>query len=441
MSHNDEHTPIRERWTARPAGQDDEATAGALLRTAAEHGPLGEKRLSEIHTRLRRSRRARAFPRPAPRLLRHLVFAAGFVLCAGVLSASVMHVMRRPPKQPEVAPAPADESHKKAPRRPVGKRAPVEVVTPTELPAAPAPDLSPPIPSPAPAAGPPAPTPTPPGPSAPPATPVLSPTIQAQASAPRASGSHRRIAIRETPNPGPMVTSIEPTVPSPIVTSALPVPAKPSTPLAPAALALPPIPQAPAERPAPTLLPTPVLPAPTPVLPAPAPVRSEPSRLARESRWLASAIAKLRQERQPEQALAILDQHHAELGSGALAAEANATRIEALLRLGRNAQALNLLDGKRLSAQGLEREMLVARAELRAERGRISAALQDFTMILSVPGRVDGITERALFGRATCRAKSGDSEGARGDFTQYLNAFPQGRFSQEARSALAQQLR
>jgi TolA-binding protein len=163
--------------------------------------------------------------------------------------------------------------------------------------------------------------------------------------------------------------------------------------------------------------------------------------LARESRWLASAIAKLRQEGAPEQALAILDQHDSALGSGALASEANATRIEALLQLGRNGQALNLLDGQRLSARGLEREMLVARAELRAEKGRISSALQDFTMILSVPGRVDSITERALFGRATCRAKSGDREGARGDFSQYLNAFPQGRFSQEARSALAQQLR
>jgi TolA-binding protein len=163
--------------------------------------------------------------------------------------------------------------------------------------------------------------------------------------------------------------------------------------------------------------------------------------LARESRWLASAIAKLRQEGQPEQALAILDQHQSELGSGPLAAEAKATRIEALLRLGRNDQALALLDGQRLSARGLEREMLVARAELRTEKRRISAAIHDFDLLLSSPRRADEITERALYGRAICRAKSGDREGSRGDFTQYLNAFPQGRFAHEARSALSQQLR
>jgi TolA-binding protein len=85
--------------------------------------------------------------------------------------------------------------------------------------------------------------------------------------------------------------------------------------------------------------------------------------------------------------------------------------------------------------------MLVARAELREEKGRTSAAIHDFDLILSAPSQADGITERALFGRATCRAKSGDREGARGDFTQYLNAFPQGRFVQDARSALSAPLR
>ena len=116
-------------------------------------------------------------------------------------------------------------------------------------------------------------------------------------------------------------------------------------------------------------------------------------------------------------------------------------RLEALLRLGRNTAALTLLDGQRLSAHGLEREMLVARAELRAEKGRAAAAVHDFDLILSSPGRADGITERALYGRAVCRARAGDREGARGDFAKYLTAFPQGRFAQDVRSALSQQLR
>jgi TolA-binding protein len=185
----------------------------------------------------------------------------------------------------------------------------------------------------------------------------------------------------------------------------------------------------PAERPVPAVEPPPA---------PPAPPAREPSRLARESRWLASAIAKLRQEGAPEQALAILDQHQSELDSGALAGEANATRLEALLRLGRNAQALVLLDGQTLSARGLEREMLVARAELRADKNRTSAALRDFDLILSSPGRADGISERALYGRAGARAKNGDQAGARADFAQYLNAFPSGRFAAQARSALSQ---
>jgi TolA-binding protein len=139
--------------------------------------------------------------------------------------------------------------------------------------------------------------------------------------------------------------------------------------------------------------------------------------------------------------LAILDQHRSELASGVLAPEANATRIEALVRLGRNGQALALLDGQRLSAQGLGREMLIARAELRADKGRTSAAFHDFDMILSTSVQTDAIAERALYGRATCRAKSGDWEGARGDFKKYLSTFPQGRFAQDARSALAAQIR
>jgi TolA-binding protein len=206
--------------------------------------------------------------------------------------------------------------------------------------------------------------------------------------------------------------------------------------LAPPQMPSPPIPKTPVERPVPTVRPAPTPAAPALALPPPRPTQPEPSRLARESRWLASAIAKLRQEGQPEQALAILDQHQSELGSGALASEANATRIEALLRLGRNGQALVLLDEQRLSAQGLGREMLVARGELRAEKGRTSSAIHDFDQILSSPGRVDGITERALYGRATCRAKSSDRDGARDDFAKYLSAFPQGRFASEARAAL-----
>jgi tetratricopeptide (TPR) repeat protein len=178
--------------------------------------------------------------------------------------------------------------------------------------------------------------------------------------------------------------------------------------------------------------------------PRPGPAIAPPvgsSALARESGLLASAIVKLRRDGEPGQALAILDQLRAEFGSGALAQEANATRIEALLRLGRNGQALALLDAQTLSARGLAGQMLVARAELRAEQGRFSAALRDFDELLSGRGQPDSVTERARYGRATCRAKSGDWDGARADFQQYLREFPQGGFAERARGVLAQKAR
>jgi tetratricopeptide (TPR) repeat protein len=165
------------------------------------------------------------------------------------------------------------------------------------------------------------------------------------------------------------------------------------------------------------------------------------SALARESRLLASAIAKLRRDGEPDQALAILDRHRAEFGAGALTQEVNATRIEALLRLGRNGQALALLDAQTLSARGVAGEMLVARAELRADQGRYSAALRDFDQLLSGRDQPDSVAERARYGRATCRAKSGDWDAARADFQQYLREFPQGRFAERARTALAPRTR
>jgi hypothetical protein len=170
------------------------------------------------------------------------------------------------------------------------------------------------------------------------------------------------------------------------------------------------------------------------VMPPPLPGASA---LAKESRLLTRAIAKLRQDGDAEQALTILEQHRSEFGArGALAPEANATRIEALLRLGRHTQALALLDAMAPATNGVGREMLVARAELRADKSRRTAALHDFDLLLTTGGKTDSVTERALYGRATCRGKIGDGEGARRDLETYLATFPEGRFAHEARAAL-----
>jgi len=66
----------------------------------------------------------------------------------------------------------------------------------------------------------------------------------------------------------------------------------------------------------------------------------------------------------------------------------------------------------------------VARAELRAEKGRRAAALNDFNSLLSADAPPDAVSERALYGRATCRAQMGDGAGARADLENYLSAIP-----------------
>ena len=157
---------------------------------------------------------------------------------------------------------------------------------------------------------------------------------------------------------------------------------------------------------------------------------------------MALAITKLRQDGDAEQALILLDQYRNEFGpASALGPEANNTRIEALLRLRRHAQALVLLDTMTPATTGVGRELLVARAELRADKGRRSAALHDFDRLLSAGGKADGVTERALYGRANCRMKNGDGAGARRDLETYLAIFPDGRFAREARAALNPDLR
>jgi hypothetical protein len=386
MRNTDEQTPIRNRWVAQSPGCGDEAIAGALLRSAAQTCPLGERNLAEIHARLRGGHRSRSrsVSRPARRLLRQVVVAVGLISFGGVLSAAVSHVIQRTLDRTNEAQTAVPSATKKPVRRVRARSA-----KPDE-PSLPAPE--------APAENP---TPEAPAETSAPALPALPPETRHQEQA----------ADRPVEQPAK-----PPTRPT---TVRLPQPSRP--------FALKEAPSLRRSEPGPSWL----EPAPA-VQPLPA-----PSELARESRLLASAIAKLRQEGDAEAALAILDRHAAEFGSGALLPEATATRIEALLRLGRNSQALALLDAQSLSAQGVGRKMLVARAELRADKGRNTAALADFDLLLSAWGRSDAVAERAVYGRAVCRAKCDDWNGARRDFEKYLATFPQGRFAAQARAALA----
>jgi hypothetical protein len=162
------------------------------------------------------------------------------------------------------------------------------------------------------------------------------------------------------------------------------------------------------------------------------------SALAEESGLLSEALRRLRNNDDAEGALALLDQHDARFANAALAPEASLARIEALMKVRRNSDALSLLDGMTPSPIGIGRDLLIARAELRAAAGRCAMAAPDFDLLLRGASDSDSVTERALWGRASCRARGTDATGARGDLESYLSRFPAGRFARGARAALGE---
>lgn len=168
----------------------------------------------------------------------------------------------------------------------------------------------------------------------------------------------------------------------------------------------------------------------------PGPSIPKASALSEESALLTTALRKLRQDDDASGALAILDQHDVRFGRATLAPEATLARIEALVKLRRNDAALSVLDGMTPAPAGIGRDLLIARAELRAAAGRCAMARPDFDLVLRGEPDFDSLAERALWGRASCRAGGTDVAGARADLQSYLLHFPDGRFAGNARAAL-----
>jgi hypothetical protein len=178
------------------------------------------------------------------------------------------------------------------------------------------------------------------------------------------------------------------------------------------------------------------------VPPGTAPPAAAPSSLAVEQALLGRAMRALRVHHDAPTALSLLAQDAQEFPRGALASEVTILRIEALLDLGRQDEALSVLDGAPLGTLPNRDEHLVVRGELRAARARWRDAKQDFddaleTGVLSARNpRSRGLEERALWGRASARSRLADPEGARADLELYLRRFPGGRFAGAAASLL-----
>jgi hypothetical protein len=180
--------------------------------------------------------------------------------------------------------------------------------------------------------------------------------------------------------------------------------------------------------------PTPVLAAATPIF-KPAPP-AEPRPGASEATLLATVFRKLRSEKDAVSALAALDNYDRAYPAGWLRGEATVARAEALLALGRSAEALPFLESAGGAGGTLTRNMRVTRGELFAKADRCDRAGEDFSEVLLV-NQTDPLAERALSGRAACAWRSGHPDDARRDLRRYLGLFPEGARADEARRLLS----
>jgi hypothetical protein len=181
-----------------------------------------------------------------------------------------------------------------------------------------------------------------------------------------------------------------------------------------------------AEAPAPTAEREPETVSPPAATPGPA-----ASALSGETPLLSEALLQLRQKRDARGALAALDEYRARYPNGTLKREAESARIDALLLLGRNDEALAELRALSLQAAGRDQELRLIRGELAAATD-CKRAFVDFDRLLNEKVAA-ALVERALHGRAACRLRLGDETGAIRDLTEYLRRFPEGRFAPEAR--------
>ena len=153
-----------------------------------------------------------------------------------------------------------------------------------------------------------------------------------------------------------------------------------------------------------------------------------------EIRELDRALGLLRRDHDASAALASLDAYMAHFPHGVLGREARLARIDALLMLGRSADALAALETLPLDGGRRSTELQVIRAELRA-RSSCARAEEDFSAALTRSPDA-ALLERVLYGRGVCRTRLGNRSGAASDLERYLERFPNGGHAAWARQWL-----
>jgi hypothetical protein len=385
------------RWKDRAdQARLSERAAGQMVRGLGTTEPLSDVQLARIAARVR-AQRAR------PRRLRLWVPVTAVLFLGGVAAASAARLDILPRwlinivRPGTVAPA----SQPPAPRLSQGR----PVLVPTVPAPAPAAVLAP---APAPATR---------------AEPV--PTVQAPPAVPPVIAPHPVSAL--LPNPGermrepirkPAARSVDSKSPQPTAKVTALTPAQPAAAQAPSTAV--------AAHSAVVADPVPALDLPThPIAPVattmqlawvdpPTSIRRESARPMADPRqaapdpssqgvrpvkYLSMAIHALRVEHAPQAALALLDLHAGDLEKSSVSHEALLLRVEAMLKLERQAEVLKLLDATPMAGVAASRALLLARGELRAAAGRCAEAVSDFDLVLV---QTQGRNRRALAGRAKC---------------------------------------
>jgi hypothetical protein len=136
--------------------------------------------------------------------------------------------------------------------------------------------------------------------------------------------------------------------------------------------------------------------------PAPAipPAVSESPLLA-EGRSFSEALSRWHRDRNAQAALATLDAHDRHFGDGQMRLEARLLRAEIVLSLGRDREALAILDAVPLTGLPRERELRTVRGELRIKHGRCAEGRADLSTVTATDG-VDAFGARATRAARLC---------------------------------------